>query len=45
MGLLARTQTLGTLTHHLGALVVIGASIWAALEAWSSEMELQVDEP
>jgi hypothetical protein len=45
MGLLARAQTLGTLTHHLGALVVIGASIWAALEAWSSEMELQVDEP
>jgi len=39
MGLLSRAQMLGALTHYLGALIVLGASIWSACEAWNIEME------
>jgi len=39
MGLLSRAQMLGALTHYLGALIVLGASIWSAWEAWNIEME------
>lgn len=42
LGLLHRAQSLGTLTHHLGALIVVGSSVWAAWEAWNSEMEWTV---
>ena len=42
MGLLQRAQILGALTHHVGASIVVGASLWSALEAWNIEMEWTV---
>lgn len=39
MGLLPRAQLLGAWVRGLGAAVVLGASVWAAWEAWQREME------
>lgn len=42
IGLLSRAQMLGALTHNIGALIVLGASLWSAWEAWHIEMEWTV---
>jgi hypothetical protein len=39
IGALQQAQPMGTLCRWVGALVVLGASVWATWEAWHLEME------